>query len=118
MTSTRNKNTLIDYGLEQRINSSYQHYNMYINSATGSPSTINLPGNGLGNIGIKGYHLSTNHVDIESFLRGTGTVDLANKRFTNLTPELVCISPINIFQKDQVILPTPWEAIPERPWPI
>lgn len=118
MASTRNKNTLSNYRLEQCTNSNYQQYNLYPNSSSGNPVSIHLPGNGLGNIGITGYTLAKNQIDIESFLRGTGTVDLVKGTFQEITPEIICLTPINIYQKEPVILPKQLVIQPSRPWPI
>lgn len=118
MTSTRNKNTLCNYRLDQRAIEQYQQYTEYEHGSSGNPVHINLPGNGLGNIGITGYKLAKNQIDIESFLRGTGSVDLVTGTYQNITPELICLTPINIYQKDPVILPRPLTIRAERPWPI
>jgi hypothetical protein len=118
MASTRNKNTLSNYRLDQCAISHYLDYNLYDHGASGNPVSIHLPGNGLGNIGVTGYTLAKNQVDIESFLRGTGTVNLVKGTFQEITPELICLTPINIYQNEPVILPKKLIVQPERPWPI
>ena len=118
MTSTRNKNTFVNYSLEQRWNKEYQQYNLYVNGASGSPLNVCLPGDGLGNSNIRGHQLATNQIDIESFLRGTGTLNLETGRYAQLTPNMVDLDHLNIFKKSEVILPFPITPQNNRPWPI
>jgi hypothetical protein len=118
MACTRKKNTMCDYALEQRSNVHSQKYNLYVNGANGIPVSVYLPGNGLGNVSIRGREQATNQVDIESFLRGTGTVDLAKGVYTQLTPDLICIPSLNLFKNEPVIQPFPITSQPNRPWPI
>jgi hypothetical protein len=118
MASTRNKNTLIDYSLQQRFNQETEQYNLYINGASGTPINVYLPGNGLGNSHIRGRQQAINQVDIESFLRGTGTVNLSKGTYTQLTPDLICIPSLNMFVPDPVIMPLPFTPQENRPWPI
>jgi hypothetical protein len=118
MASTRNKNTLIDYSLQQRLNQESQQYNMYLNGASGTPINVYIAGNGLGNSHIRGRQQATNQVDIESFLRGTGTVDLTKGIYKQLTPDLVCVPSLNLFVQEPVIMPLPLTLQANRPWPI
>jgi len=117
MASTRNKNTPGNYRLEQLENINNEKYNVYKHSSYGTPYQINLPGNGLGGAAISPENLSNNYVDIESFLRGTGTTNLVNG-FMTLTPELNKINSINIYENPAVLMPLPLITTNERPWPI
>ena len=118
MACTRKKNTMCDYALEQRRNIQSEQYNLYVHGANGNPLDIYLPGNGFGNVSIRGREQANNQVDIESFLRGTGTVDLAQGIYAQLTPDLICIPTLNLFQNENVIEPVPFISQPNRPWPI
>jgi hypothetical protein len=120
MASTRNKNTPINYKLEQLQNINNEKYNVYKHSSSGQPYMINLPGNGFGGSCISAEKLSNNYVDIESFLRGTGTTNLERPGggFMTLTPELNTINPINLYENPEVLMPLPLITSPERPWPI
>jgi hypothetical protein len=118
MASTRNKNTGIDYRLQQNINNRTQQYAMYVNGSSGVSQCTRLPGDGLGNAGIPGEYLSGNYIDIESFLRGTGTSNLVAGTYQMLNPELYTVPTVNIYTKKQVILPVPLYKTDDRPWPI
>jgi len=90
---------------------------MYKHGSYGNPYNINLPGNGFGGSHMNADKLSSNSVDIESFLRGIGTTDLVNGPST-VTPRLNKISSVNIYEKNEVIMPLPLITTSERPWPI
>ena len=119
MASTRNKNTIIDYKLQQNINSGFQNYNLYENGASGKQVSLNMPGNGFGHSVMRGRQLAYNQIDLESFLRGTGTVDLATGHYLNITPDLKYISSINAYKKEPTLV-TDMNISPsrDRPWPI
>jgi len=117
MASTRNRNTAINYKLEQLTNVNNEQYNLYKHGSSGNPYMINLPGNGFGGSHMSAEKLSNNSVDIESFLRGIGTTNLIKGNMI-LTPELNKIRPVNIYENNEVIMPLPLITTPERPWPI
>ena len=76
MTSTRNKNTSLDYNLEQKGNSNLLRENLYLHSSAGRPTSECIP-----NVGYIPSHmskdaLSNNPVDIESTLFGIGSTNL------------------------------------------
>ena len=119
MASTRNRNTPINYKLEQSQNINTAKYSVYKHSSYGNPYDVNLPGNGFGGSHISPEKLSNNYIDIESFLRGTGTTNLEQVGgFKTLTPELNNINTINIYETNVVIMPLPLITSPERPWPV
>lgn len=117
MASTRNRNTAINYKLEQLKNMNNESYNLYKHSSYGNAYTTNLPGNGFGGSYINAENLSNNSVDIESFLRGIGTTNLVEGPIT-LTPKLNNLKSVNIYENNEVIMPLPLITNPERPWPI
>jgi hypothetical protein len=117
MASTRNRNTSVNYKLEQLSNNHNEIYNLYKHSSSGNPYNVNLPGNGFGGSYINAEFLSNNSVDIESFLRGIGTTNLVTGPIT-ITPELNKIRPVNIYENNAVIMPLPLITSRERPWPI
>lgn len=119
MASTRNKNTIIDYKLEQNINSGFQKYTLYENGSGGKPVSLNLPGDGFGHSVMRGRQLAYNQIDVESFLRGTGTVDLSTGHYRNITPEFIQIASINAYTKEPTLV-RDMNISPsrDRPWPI
>jgi len=118
MASTRNRNTQINYNLEQRENRLTEQYRLYQNGSGGYAYQLNLPGNGFGAAAIPGNQLSNNSIDIESFLRGTGSVDLVLGKYACITPELNNITPVNVYSDQPVIMPYPLVVEKSRPWPI
>jgi hypothetical protein len=118
MASTRNRNTQINYNLEQRINRQTEQYTLYPYSSRGYAYDLNLPGNGFGSASIPADQLSYNSVDIESFLHGTGVNNLVTGNQFCITPELKNITPINIYKNPNVIMPSPLIVERNRPWPI
>lgn len=115
MASTRNKNTPGNYQLDQNQNIGAEVWQLYKNEAP-----VSLAGNGL----IGGYipctNLSTNSVDIESFLFGTGSTNLTKPMPPPaFTPHLTCLPTANLFETRPVIMPIP-QAISktQRPFPI
>jgi len=118
MASTRNRNTQINYNLEQRGNRLTEQYKLYPNGSGGYAYNLNLPGNGFGGAAIPADQLSSNSIDIESFLRGTGSVDLVLGTYACITPELNTINPLNVYKNEKVIMPNPLVVERNRPWPI
>lgn len=118
MASTRNKNTLGNYGLEQREYRDYAGYTSYKNSAYGEAYKNSLPGNGLNPGQMPWNVLSNNAPDIESFLFGINSTNLVEPQPT-LVPELNYLEQANIFKMSNVYIPTPL-VIPknQRPFPV
>lgn len=102
MASTRNKNTRGDYAME--LNQSIGRQSYLLNEQYGIATTTYNPGNGLGGAHLPQSHLATNAVDIESFLRGTRLTDLTKPEQT-FTPDLTCVQNLNIYQRQDVIVP-------------
>jgi hypothetical protein len=107
MASTRNKNTRGDYAME--LNRSINSQNYLLTQEYGVASNTYNPGNGLGGAHLPQDHLANNAIDIESFLRGTGTTDLT-KPEQSFTADLKCVQNINIYQRKPVIVPEQFRA--------
>ena len=118
MASTRNKNTMINYRQEQTQYRMNAEHCLYKYGAGGYAYDLNLPGNGLGPAAIPGDQLSTNYIDIESFLRGTGVTNLETGGCMVLTPQLNELCTANIYTKPNVVMPEPLYIGNNRPWPI
>jgi hypothetical protein len=78
MASTRKINSIGNYNLEKNENYNFNKYGLYQHSSGGKAYTTNLAGNGLISGKMHGSLLSTNFIDIETMLRGTGTSNLEN----------------------------------------
>ena len=70
------------------------------------PKNECIPGNGLLGVRAPNIEFSHNAVDIESYLRGTGTVNLV-KPMETPTPQLKSMPSLNIIDKLPVYLPEP-----------
>ena len=104
MASTRTKNTLGDYHLEQRAfdqQSSYMAYKNY-----GAPEKTFTPGNGLLSGRMSAMQLSYNSPDIESFLRGIGSTNLVEPKNEPM-PQFKTMEILDIFDRNPLILPEP-----------
>jgi hypothetical protein len=101
MASTRNKNTLSDYRLEQLQNARYGEQCVYLGNAACHP------GNGITGGGRVGSQLlAHNHVDVESDLRGI-VFSLVEKR-DKVVPNPISLPSLSLYpQSNHVILPTP-----------
>ena len=106
MASTRNRNTPVNYKLEQRTNANSAQYALYENSQYGSSYNTRLAGNGLMPAQIPWNKLSYNAPDIESFLFGINSTNLVNPA-PILVPELAQIDSVNIYEKGPVYIPEP-----------
>lgn len=118
MASTRNKNTMANYRQEQAQYRMNVEHCLYPYSSGGYAYDLNIPGDGLGPAAIPANQLSSNAIDIESFLRGTGVTNLVNGGCVVLTPRLNEICTANIYKKNPVVMPEPLYVGKNRPWPI
>jgi len=118
MASTRNKNTMGNYVLDQKQNNSIEQWMIYENGANGWAYNTRICGNGLlpGQLPLNGQ--SYNGVDIEGFLWGINSTNLVNP-VTSFTPELKYLESANIFEKGKILMPQPL-VVPknQRPFPI
>jgi hypothetical protein len=104
MASTRSKNNKGDYALKQA-----EHENMFSNRLyehNAYPSQSHLPGDGLLQGQMGPMKLAQNFADVESFLRGTGSVDLVNDR-KQIVPILNNLQSVSIIDKTTVHIPEP-----------
>lgn len=118
MASTRNRNTPINYNLEQRQYGQSENYTLYPNSQYGAAYNTRLPGNGLLPAQIPWNKLSHNAADTESFLFGINSTNLVNPA-PCFVPEITKIDSVNIFNKDSVLIPEPLVIEKnQRPFPV
>ena len=107
MASTRNHNTLGNYVLQKRQNVQTSNY-VTTNEYNSQP--VNLAGYGF----IQGHLpqgvLSSNAVDIESFLFGINSTNLTNDKPLTFVPQLNTLNTESVVVENrQVILPAPLE---------
>ena len=107
MTSTSNRNYNGNYEAEQKQYLDHLAYQQYIHNSNGQAYTNNLPGIGLLPGQIYSANLSRNNIDVESFLRGTGSANLVNPEssLVDVKPDLISLDSLNIHEKLPVILP-------------
>ena len=119
MTSTRNRNTLIDYKLETKINSQINEHSLYLHSANGRPISECIPSVGYTPSHMSNYALSNNPVDIESNLFGIGSTNLISQN-KPVEPSLKNLNFVDYFERNKtVIMPYPMVLNKkERPFPI
>ncbi len=118
MASTRNKNTPGNYCLDQRQNTQSESWQLYTNGANGLAYDTRLAGVGLNPGQMPWSTLSYNPVEIETFLFGIGSTNLVNP-VKPLRPELKCLNSVNLFKKQDVIMPIPLTVSKsQRPFPV
>ena len=106
MASTRNKNTPINYSLEEARFKNFETYNLYKNGSGGEAVNTRLAGDGVIQGAVPWNKLSHNPADVESFLFGIGSTNLVNP-MKCFTPELVQNETINFFKKAPTYIPEP-----------
>jgi hypothetical protein len=106
MASTRNKNACGDYYLEQRNYHLNREYTSSKYSSYGRAYKEALPDLGITPSRMSRDTLSHNPVDIESFLRGTGSTNLVTP-YCPPTPEYKTLNNISFFDRLQVFMPAP-----------
>ena len=104
MASTSNKNFSGNYLLEQKRYTDILDHQQYLHASSGQAYTNHLPGLGLLAGQVYSSNLSNNHIDIESFLRGTRTTDLVDPK-PPVQPELKNLDSLNIHERLPVFLP-------------
>jgi hypothetical protein len=107
MASTRNKNTRVNYAME--LNKSIHMQEYMLHTDYGEKEVTYLPGIGFGGAQMPSTQLSSNPVEIESFLLGIGSSDLT-KPTAVLTPELTCLPHIDLFKQRSIVMPDPFYA--------
>lgn len=107
MASTRNKNTRGNYALE--LNRSIHTQDYLLTKDYGEAKQTNQPGNGLGVAQLPRHEMSSNPIEIESFLRGIGSTDLT-KPVQTLDAQLKCMPQLDLFRYPSVIVPEKFQA--------
>lgn len=104
MASTRNKNAIGDYQLEQKA-----YYNRYLNiidPVKQTPIQKTFPGNGLLQGKVASKDLANNYTDIESTLFGIGSTNLVQS-LPNVVPDIHSLPSLNVMDKLPMIIPEP-----------
>lgn len=106
MASTRNKNDRGNYKSEERGREDQRLNLMYKNQGNGQAFNSHYAGDGLlaGQMGP--MVLSRNFVDIDSFLKGTGSTNLVN-HMNPITPQFKELESLSIIDRIPLILPRP-----------
>jgi len=118
MASTRNNNTPENYRLQQRSYCLAYKYTDYEHSQYGAPYSIAIPCLGITPSHMSRDTLSNNAVDIESFLRGTGSTNLVDPK-PPVIPELKTVDGVSYFERLPLFMPQ--QLVVEknqRPYPI
>jgi hypothetical protein len=110
MSSTRNRNDPGNYQSEERSREEQRMYSMFQNQGNGQAFNNNLAGNGLlaGQMGL--MPLSRNFVDIDSYLKGTGSSNLVTP-MPIVQPQYKSLNTLDIFEKSTLIIPKPLRHI-------
>ena len=104
MASTRNKNTLGNYQLEQNAHAfTYQNI---MDVTKSSPDSKYFPGNGLLTGKMYSRDLANNYTDIESTLFGIGSTNLVQP-LPLVIPNIHNLPSLNVIQKTPMIIPDP-----------
>lgn len=107
MTSTRNKNTQLNYNLEKSNTEKLLRENLYLHSSSGRPISECIPSLGYMPSHISREALSNNSIDIESQLRGIGSTNLETP-YQPIIPSIINLELKDFFDKQQsVIMPYP-----------
>ncbi len=107
MTSTRNKNSQINYNLEKTNKEKLLQEKLYIHSSSGRPISECIPSIGYMPSHISRDALANNSIDIESQLRGIGSSNLENL-CTPVVPSMRTLEFKDFFDRPQyVIMPYP-----------
>jgi hypothetical protein len=116
MASTRNKNTIGNYALEQKSYKNNETYCLYTNSQYGESYSTNLPGYGLLAGSLPRDKLSHNAVETESFLFGIGSTNLIEPK-PCFDPRCIDLQQVNIYTPKKLIMPQALSMEPNRPFP-
>lgn len=113
MASTRNRNDMGNYKAEERGREDQRLHLMYKNQGNGQAFTNHFAGDGLLGGQMGPMSLSRNFVDIESFLKGTGTSNLVTP-MAPVQPQLKELESLAIFDRIPFILPEPLKIDKDR----
>ena len=113
MSSTRFRNDIGEYTLEQRYNR--EICGNRVSTDRTQNSQRGLPELGFNPSHIPSSQLSHNAIDVESQLYGIGTTNLV-KPHSHVTPSFIKQTNVSYFEKPQLLLPVPFEhKINQRP---
>lgn len=108
MASTRNLNTPGNYCLEQKKNKDFENYTLYPNSQYGAAFDTKLAGDGVNPGQMPWNQLSSNAVQVESFLFGIGSTNLVNPEVSKpVIPDLKPLKTADFFQRTCLFMPEP-----------
>jgi hypothetical protein len=107
MSSTRNKNSLGNYTLQQKSYTRGREYIDYENSYTGRAYQTALPAIGYNPSRMPGDNFSKNPVEIESFLFGINSTNLVEPNKPAIKPELKPLPTYSYFDRIAMRLPNP-----------
>jgi hypothetical protein len=107
MTSTRNKNSQLNYNLEKSNKEKLLREKLYLHSSSGRPTTECIPSIGYTPSHISRDALANNAIDIESQLRGIGSTNLETPCQV-VIPSLRTLDFKDFFERQQsVVMPYP-----------
>ena len=107
MTSTRNKNTIGNYHLEEEQFRKINEHVNYIHSYNGPPHSVSIPSGGVAPPSrMNRDSLSENSIDIESSLLGIGSTNLVKNK-AKVVPKINDLSTTTFFVRPPLIIPTP-----------
>jgi|TARA_Y100000591_G_C21821003_1_gene693613 hypothetical protein len=107
MASTRNRNTSLNYNLEQKNNKIIEDKNLFINSSYGRAYEEHIPSIGYRPSFMSRDTFSNNPIDIESSLYGIGSTNLETP-CQPVEPSLKTIKFKEFFDRpNSVIMPYP-----------
>lgn len=118
MASTRNNNTPGNYCLQQKQYSLARDYNNYEHSFTGRAYSTKMPCLGITPSHMPRNTLSSNPVEIETYLFGINSSNLVQPA-PPVKPKLNTIPEISFFNRLPIIMPKPLVVEnKQRPFPI
>jgi len=107
MTSTRNKNTQLNYNLEKSNIEKLLSEKLYLHSSSGRPISECIPSLGYMPSNVSREALASNSIDIESQLRGIGSTNLETP-CEPVIPAIINLELKDFFERQQqVIMPYP-----------
>jgi hypothetical protein len=107
MSSTRNKNSQINYNLEKTNTEKIVNETFYIHSSNGRPISDCIPSLGYMPSHISREALANNSIDIESQLRGIGSTNLESPCAV-VVPNIRTLDFIDFFDRPQsIVMPYP-----------
>jgi len=104
MASTRNRNTSGNYKLEQWSFEQRRIHESYLHGSSGQAITTHFAGNGLMGGWMPRTELAHNPIDVESFLRGTGSTNLVEPKADTVL-ERKTVDTLSIADRVPLLLP-------------